>query len=288
MKQILLQPYPLTLFHSRKREILFGITTFLIGFQLIFQPFHFRFYSLDDKLFVLLAYTIVSMIVLSINLWMVPRVFPKWFTRNTWYLWKEMLWVSWNIFGIATGIFVFKISFGYYGFNGIQVAHGALAALAVGVIPALIYELLVLLPKGMKEKIIIARKKPKNLSTIIPDTIFYAERNQSSLSIDLTQLLFITSEKNYLIFYLLENGKLAEKKLRNRLYYAENQIKENANFFRCHRAFIINLNHIESLDLSAHGGKITLAHYSSSIPVSRRFVPELKKISKTKGIQSCR
>lgn len=285
MKQILQQPYPLTLFQDRKREILFGITSFILGFQLIFQPFHFRFYPLDDKMLVLLAYAIVSVSVLSINLWIIPRTFPKWFSKETWFLWKEMLWVSWNIFGIATGIFVFKISFGYYGFTLAQIFHGVLAALAVGMIPALIYELLVFFPLGLRQKV---SSPPKNTNlqrqTANNQLItFQAERNQNAFSLNPTDIIFVTSEKNYLIFYFLHDGALVEKKLRNRMYYAEEKLRNFGQFFRCHRAFIVNLKMIEELQISAHGGKLVLKSHYGEIPVSRRFVADLKDYFKGKN-----
>ena len=275
MKQILLKPYPLTLFQNNKLEILAGITFFLIGFQLIFQPFQFRFYPLDDKILVLGAYALICLIVLSVNLWVIPKTFPHWFAKEEWRLWKEIVWISWNIFGISTGIFVFKISFGFYEFTWIRIFHGLLAAMAVGIIPSLLYELLAFTSHSPQSKI----PKPQIFSK--PITI-EAERNQGKLSFSYDELLFITAEKNYLQIFLLKNGNIINHKLRNRIYYAMEKLQDYDEFFRCHRAFIVNLDYVESYSSSAHGGKIKLKNYPALIPISRRFITDFKLTMETR------
>ena len=57
----------------------------------------------------------------------------------------------------------------------------------------------------------------------------------------------------------------------------EEQLKNYGFFVRCHRAYIINMNHIDSIEGNAKGYKLQLLNVSKEIPVSRTYIQVLKE-----------
>ncbi len=73
---------------------------------------------------------------------------------------------------------------------------------------------------------------------------------------------FLEAKTNYTMFYFLEEQKLVSKTLRIVL----NSL-DKTKFCRCHRSFIVNLDHIVDVDLRSY--TITM-HSGEVVPISRR------------------
>jgi DNA-binding LytR/AlgR family response regulator len=77
------------------------------------------------------------------------------------------------------------------------------------------------------------------------------------------------------VFVITEHGQL---KVRNSLNYWEQRLFQ-FNFFRCHRAFLINLDKIEMIrPMFNNTYEIKLISHTRSIPVSRKYARELKQM----------
>jgi DNA-binding LytR/AlgR family response regulator len=76
----------------------------------------------------------------------------------------------------------------------------------------------------------------------------------------------------------MDEGRLQHRLIRNTLVNAESMMRA---FFppliRCHRSYIVNLDQIKNVDGNAQGLVITLKPCSEKVPVSRKYIDELKQ-----------
>ncbi|MDD2528242.1 MAG: LytTR family DNA-binding domain-containing protein [Lentimicrobiaceae bacterium] len=103
---------------------------------------------------------------------------------------------------------------------------------------------------------------------------------KESLSFYANDLLFATSDGNYVFFYLSRNNKVQKVPIRNSISNIEDQLKQIPFYFRCHRAFIVNLNKVQSKRGNALGYTLSLANCDEKIPVSRKNIKPFDSLFK--------
>lgn len=86
------------------------------------------------------------------------------------------------------------------------------------------------------------------------------------------ELLFASSDGNYVVFYLYQDDKIKKVSIRNSISNIENQLNDFPSFFRCHRAFIVNVEKVISRKGNSWGYQLTLRFCDKKIPVSRQNV----------------
>ena len=59
--------------------------------------------------------------------------------------------------------------------------------------------------------------------------------------------------------------------IRNTLKEIEKQISDTTSLFKCHRAFIINLAHIEKVSGNSQGYSLRIKYLDREIPVARNY-----------------
>ena len=97
-------------------------------------------------------------------------------------------------------------------------------------------------------------------------------------------LYFIAAANNYIKVYFIKNasrpgkdgneavpGKPSYTIIRMTMKKAEEVLEAWPGFFRCHRAYIINLDKVEHVEGNAQGYKIRLVDTEELIPVSRNL-----------------
>ncbi|WP_194975493.1 LytTR family DNA-binding domain-containing protein [Aquiflexum lacus] len=97
---------------------------------------------------------------------------------------------------------------------------------------------------------------------------------KESLDFQLSELLCISSEGNYVVFYLSKDGKLQKKIIRNSMNEIEEQMNTHSCLLRVHRAFLVNLNKITQKRGNTLGYRLRLNGMDLEIPVSRNKVKE--------------
>ncbi|MDF1575007.1 MAG: LytTR family transcriptional regulator DNA-binding domain-containing protein [Bacteroidales bacterium] len=101
---------------------------------------------------------------------------------------------------------------------------------------------------------------------------------KESLSFELSKLLFVSSDGNYVEF-CLRNGKPARKiPIRNSITNIEQQFRDIPHYFRYHRAFIVNLKTVVSKKGNSLGYQLTLQDCHQKIPVFRQKVKAFDKL----------
>lgn len=258
-----------------RKKIPFLATAFVVFFLLSFQPFQFRLYSYENKVLVGLAWIACTLCVTGTSHWLIPRVWPQWFSPASWNLHKELLFVGLNILAIAVGIFCFKISFGFYTLSIERVGTGLAASLAIGILPAAFYKLAAIAYSDQQ----ISPAIPAILPSI-PDKAeiqLCADRGEQVLSLCPEDILLIEVRKNYLWISYLADEEIKTCKLRNRMRYAEQALAGYPYLCRCHRAFLFNRYALVDQQVNAHGGTIRVRGISAPIPVSRTYITHFRK-----------
>ncbi|MCH8331998.1 MAG: hypothetical protein IH946_11605, partial [Bacteroidetes bacterium] len=135
----LLNPYPLNLNLHYRLFILGGATAFIILFYGLFQPFHMTHYEGLIKLKVILGFGSLTAIVLGLNLFTAPVLFPGLFREENWKTYKEGGWILWNIATVSLALFMFKLTSGFYELTLLNLLNAMGAMLAVGGLATLLY-----------------------------------------------------------------------------------------------------------------------------------------------------
>lgn len=105
----------------------------------------------------------------------------------------------------------------------------------------------------LEDKIQIRSKLKKEELTFYPSQMIYAE-----------------SDGNYVIFHLLVNAKVEQKMMRNSMGEVERQLSDFPQFFRTHRAFMVNLKKVTAKKGNSSGYQLKLAETDFEVPVSRQ------------------
>lgn len=100
---------------------------------------------------------------------------------------------------------------------------------------------------------------------------------REQIEVEPSSILFLTSESNYVkVFYLDSEDKVQSKMLRQTMSNIESQLNACPNIIRCHRAFIVNLQHVRHASTSAAGLLLTLDASKLSVPVSKTYISMVK------------
>lgn len=121
------------------------------------------------------------------------------------------------------------------------------------------------------------KRLPSKKVTDEPVISISSKLKKESLDFYLSELLCISSEGNYVAFYLSRDGKLQKKIIRNSMNEIEEQLHTHSCLLRVHRAFLVNLNKINHKRGNALGYQLRLNGLDMDIPVSRNKVREFEE-----------
>jgi DNA-binding LytR/AlgR family response regulator len=101
---------------------------------------------------------------------------------------------------------------------------------------------------------------------------------KDSVEINRNKIVLIQSKGNYLEFYLREkDGQIKKLVKRGRIHQVEKDLKTFLEFFRCHRAFIVNLKKAKQIKGNIKNARLVFEEIMEEIPVSRSHFKTLKE-----------
>jgi DNA-binding LytR/AlgR family response regulator len=103
-----------------------------------------------------------------------------------------------------------------------------------------------------------------------------SENRSEKLIMESSELILIKSAENYVEIFYLAGGSGTKKLLRTTFKGIEDQLKPFSQMIRCHRSYIINLDH--TIKLHREYGRIYLKmnEIEENIPVSRQYLLGIK------------
>lgn len=225
--------------------------------------------------------------------WIVPRLLPAIYDEDNWRVWKQILQTLFVLFCISLGNQLLLIlthnphpSFGQMyakvaliGFFPIissvfVVEHRRLKrnlARAQVIDQQFLHHstLPSATPTGSDSLTALGRLKDTPAPEIVQ---LVSETGKERLLVAADQLLYLESVGNYVAVHWTREGELQKTLLRSTLKELTDLLAPHPQFFRCHRAFIVNLRAIHQTQGNARGYQVTLAGIPETIPVSRSYL----------------
>ena len=115
-------------------------------------------------------------------------------------------------------------------------------------------------------------EEQKDISITIHDT----NVRGNDLCIPINNLFYIEAQKNNVSVCYLKDAVPVHIEVHTTLSAVVDELKDYENIFQCHRSFVVNVNNITSAKGNSNGYQLRLGTCTSTIPVSRSYVPQLK------------
>ncbi|MCI2229447.1 LytTR family transcriptional regulator [Polaribacter sp. MSW13] len=255
------------------------ISVFVFLFLFFFKPFY--LVTLGD---LVLKYTagigFVTFFGVFFMLYVPPLIFKDYFNEGNWTIGKNFIFITVGI--LINGIILWLISSYYnkdFNLENLSLLQFLIYTYLVATIPIIFF--VVVNEKYIREKReklaeeINKHNKEKLLKRevkINEEVTVYSDNKKEQLSFKISDLVYITSQGNYVSFFIRnENTILKEKILRVTLTKIENELKGFSNIIRCHKSYIINSKYIKDVSGNARGYLLKSDYIPFEIPVSRSF-----------------
>ncbi len=267
-------PYPLL--QKAKNKWLFALLSglFVFVFLIVFQPFG-AAQSIANKYIFLAGFGVSVFLGVATTYFILPKLFREFFRPEKWTIAKEILLQSCCILIISA----FNSLHNYNWWRDIDLYQTFLnfliITISIGIFP--IIGLIFLKERSLSKRNI---QRARLLSNQLPpeaveqtSTVQIQEESvkESPIVMQLSEFVYAQSEGNYITIYYLDDGALMDKLIRLSLKQLEIQLENLSQIKRCHRSYLINTQHITSIDGNARSLTIQLDKVATSIPVSRSF-----------------
>ncbi len=197
--------------------------------------------------------------------WAIPWLFPKYFKK--WNIGKALLWYT-LVFLFAGSInFLYKSYLGEFSdFTILEWVFVLARTLAIsGTVALVIVGLYQLLNKNKLARLVSGEQFTFKVS------------DGKSYTLNLNQILYLSSDDNYVDIHYLEEGIRKKLTVRSSLKHLETQLVNPISpIQRCHRQFLINISKVRVQKSTSRSMVLVLLDQPDSIPVSSQYVKDVK------------
>lgn len=96
-------------------------------------------------------------------------------------------------------------------------------------------------------------------------------KSDTNLQLNIGQLFYVESDANYLKVAVFENNQLQIKRIRLTIKQFEEATRDFPQLMRCHRAFMVNMDHVTYYQGSVSKGELHFDVIKDVIPVSKTY-----------------
>ncbi|WP_109832249.1 LytR/AlgR family response regulator transcription factor [Reichenbachiella versicolor] len=258
-------------------SLLFGL--FIAFFLIFFEPFEINISSGKNSIESLLFYGLISTSVLIVFLNILPFFLPQVFNDECWKVKHQMIYCSVILLVISTlnGLytnFINSLSFNWSNYWWI-----INRTFVLGTIPFSFFVLIDYKRRDVANKgVALSIEERKNKNELLLKNNVYSiitDLKEEIFSFEDRCFMYASAVGNYTDLYFFNEGKLSKSTYRISLTAFENQLK-TSNLLRCHRSFVVNLDKVIDVSGNAQGLKLTLTDGLSIVPVSRRYIQDVK------------
>ncbi|MGD9492061.1 MAG: tetratricopeptide repeat protein [Bacteroidales bacterium] len=224
----------------------------------------------------LIAYGVTFLLVL---VFYSPFSFQK--KVKNWYVYS-LYFFSFAFFSV---LFFEFIHFNIRGFGGFNFLISlSLIVLASFIVPLYLFILIV-------EKLII--RHVESISELLnqhigqmklnpgPDkkmVTLQSEKTSGRLTFEISELMSVEAQGNYSMFVLLQNNLVNRKILHITMKAIEESLAEYEFIVRCHKSYMINIQHIEKVTGNSRGYLVHFNVDADPVPVSRNFQKNVMEV----------
>jgi len=263
------KPYPFDNALNAFFRIGFGIALGLFLFILFFQPFELDNTDVNNYILTIAGFSGITFLLIGILQIILPWSFPKRLNKKNWDLKREiivqlLLWVLNSVAWAFYIVYVAGVKLSMY----LEVKI-VLLSLAPPMIILYIKEVRSLRMQVDGLKVQQREKRQEHIELV-------SENRSEKLSLESGELILVKSAENYVEIQYLAGGTGTKKLLRATFKNIEDQLKPFSQMIRCHRTYIINMDHI--IKLHREYGRIYLKMngIEEDVPVSRQYLLGIK------------
>ena len=223
--------------------------------------------------------------------WVVPALLPKLYDEDRWNVWKHSLQTLLILFCVSASNQLLLILL-----HRDRPTFGQmyLTVTVVGFFP-IILSVFITEQRRLKRNLAHAQAlnnqlahRPESIeremSSITPTQadksakvatspiVLVSDTGKERLVLQPDQLVYVESVGNYLDIHWLNQAQLQKTVLRSTLKELVEVLTDYPQFFRSHRAFLVNLKRINQTEGNARGYQLTLTGVTPKIPVSRGYI----------------
>lgn len=224
----------------------------IMFFYISFRPFQMAKYSITELVFVLLAYAAILLDVLAGYLLLFPKYFSNSFRRMVAKKKGRITLAGLVTLTIGIGFFCFKVVCGFYEFTLPHLSNGLMALGAFSAFPMVLITWL-----------------DREVATPLTEEKVLVSISEKHGNIDLGLVLFIYSDRNYVVWNCKHDGQLVEFRVRETLASVKQRLEVYQNVKQCHRAYLVNTDFIASVTKSGRSARIELIGLTTHLPLSR-------------------
>ncbi len=275
-------PYPFEHSYREKWNTIIITSIFLSIITILLQPFGFAAIS---RLQVSGSYMLIAFFSLSFNYFSIPYFFPEFFKEEKWSVKKAFFFLAYNFILIGFWNHIFNglviRNDPVFTASGYELMITVFRVLLIGSIASIFliltrYNFLSRKHLQISQELNQQMQKQLSHQSFSDEKIVHFNLENKPISVVCDNLVYISSEGNYVAFHLSQSKKGVPSLFRGRIKEIEEVLSEYPIFFRCHRSYIINLNYVESTAGNSQGLAVKLNSRTEKIPVARPKIKELK------------
>lgn len=275
------------------------VVTFLVVFVLAaFQPFGIS-RTEGEAFYIELAISALgSFLGMLIVFYPLPALFKKFYLPENWTIGKDIFQNLLTVFivGISNGLVHIVILWAFYdvplvNFLGIF-KFMFIVTLIVSPIPVVVLTIW-----NRNRVLALNLRQAQDFNTRLmtrkgsdradnAESIVLSGMTKESIELPVNELVYLEAYGNYVKVNYLQEDQMKQKVLRTTIKQMEETLEEYPFIIRCHRAFLVNTNHILNVKGNSQGNRLTFPNTSDEIPVSRAYVKTLKEQIESPAIHS--
>lgn len=114
-------------------------------------------------------------------------------------------------------------------------------------------------------------------SSLPPTTVTLTGTTSETVTLQITDLLYIEAVGNYVKVYSLKDEQVHTYMLRATSKQIEEELRAYATVVRCHRAFLVNLGQVDQIISRSGSMQLLIKHCNDYLPVSRSNMAQVKE-----------
>lgn len=114
-------------------------------------------------------------------------------------------------------------------------------------------------------------------SSLPPTTVTLTGTTSETVTLQITDLLYIEAVGNYVKVYSLKDEQVHTDMLRATSKQIEEELRAYATVVRCHRAFLVNLGQVDQIISRSGSMQLLIKHCNDYLPVSRSNMAQVKE-----------
>lgn len=243
--------------------------------------------GLPPRMVVVAGFTLVTAVSTAAVAYLFPLIFRRFYEPARWKVWKALVECLLILVFISIGNSLFYLAFLDGGAPVLKVfTDMAWLTVVIGIIPFVLVSYIsrnAELKRSLENAVDLnSRLSAKAGITAAAesegeDKILLAGTTKECLEVAPEDILYAESAGNYITVHYLGGNTPRSGRIRSTVSAVESQLAGFPYIVRCHRAFLVNLEHVSAAEGGSQGLLLTLPASGSAVPVSRSYLKAVKK-----------